>query len=144
MSDLDPKVRDRAAQAAHDVFTEVVLGPDARSAGRRSFEVSIVGWRAVVDAVAEVLAAELRADNRKLSRALAAVIVAKEKEMTRVDELTAALTEMVLQSLPGRVWDEKVRALLAADPVPISIYTEDGGLSQAYVDDLLGTEEGER
>lgn len=32
----------------------------------------------------------------------------------RITELTAALTEMLSQNLPGRVWDEKVRAALAA------------------------------
>jgi len=141
MPDLDPDVRDRAAREVHALVRNGKDIPYADAEEKRFYELIATRW---LDSVAEVLAAELRADNRKLSRALAAVIVAKEKEMTRVDELTAALTEMVLQSLPGRVWDEKVRALLAADPVPISIYTEDGGLSQAYVDDLLGTEEGER
>ena len=58
MVKLPPDVRDRAARAAHDAFIDVALGPDAHVSDRE-FKVSIAGWRAVVNAVAQALAENL-------------------------------------------------------------------------------------
>lgn len=55
MTDLPPDVRDAAAKAAHDAFSDAALGDFRRLNNDRSFEVSIAAWRAAVDAVAETM-----------------------------------------------------------------------------------------
>lgn len=61
-TDLPPDVRDRAARAAYDAINDVAWGQPGSD---RHFKVAIVGWRAVVDAVAEVITEHLAAERDK-------------------------------------------------------------------------------
>lgn len=79
-ADLPPDVRDRAAQRAQSTW---LTRPSD-------------GWRAVVDAVAAVVAPEI-------ARPLQA----------RVEVLEAMLCAGLRDNLPGSVWDERARAVLA-------------------------------
>lgn len=56
--ELPLSVRDAAAKAAHDAFSDIALGDFHRLRNDRSFEVSITAWRAAVDAVAETMTAQ--------------------------------------------------------------------------------------
>lgn len=133
VADQPPDVRDRAAQAACLTFYGGE-GAELLAPGP--------GWRAVVDAVAEVLAAEQPERRHKIptdaemesaavkfiNQDLAIHRVTQEREAlkARVDLLTAALTELVdivdassyLTALSNNDHDrvEIARAVLAATP----------------------------
>jgi len=88
MTDLDPKVRDRAAQAAFDAFYR----------GSLSWETATESFKDRWRAVAEVLAAERAEFKADLLHDVAHVSrIGHETELrlqARLDELTAALTRL--------------------------------------------------
>jgi len=87
-------------------------------------ESSYVEARAVVE-LRQSEKVELQARVEELSAileskdaSLRTLVAQLDQATVRVEQLTVALTEMLSQDLPGRIWDEKVRALLAAAPTP--------------------------
>jgi hypothetical protein len=118
MPDLDPDVRDRAAEAAREAFY------DGTKMAHNS-------WARAVDAVAEVLAAEQPTEaldkavreRDSLARRCAVRFEEAQALKARVDLLTTALTETVekLESLAqidigGQVVAHRARAVLSATP----------------------------
>jgi len=87
-------------------------------------ESSYVEARAVVE-LRQSEKVELQARVEELSAileskdaSLRTLVAQLDQATVRIEQLTVALTEMLSQNLPGRIWDEKVRALLTATPTP--------------------------
>jgi hypothetical protein len=113
MTELPPDVRDRAAEAAYRAWAQ----DSAWGTGSKHV------WRPVVDAVAEVLAAEQVDELAKLDALLVRNLQGRQRESAlkaRVDLLTAALTELVdaissdIDGIPDA--QRAARAALSATP----------------------------